>query len=485
MELPTDFEPTHLTVAQRDIQVVVDGHRLIVMDSDGRPLDPRSADVLVALGGEEPDWLPLVEALSVVPGEFPNDISAVTSAAHTLDLQPEVRAQLARTSRDRAILLVLAASGQYQIGANPLCDVKLWDLVRYHRRDDVRSAALRHNEVLGPKLANHPDPETRRRVAANPACPTALLVLLGENQEPVVRASVARNPRTPTGTLLQLAQDKDNIWVRAGVASNPSCPRGAYQKLMWDRQASVRNAIVVNPTVPRRAVARQIFNDPTPSVHVALASRVDLTPRQLSWLERYSRRDPPQQYKLVRQRLGQHPACSAKLGRRLDKIERHQSMTASRQATHPGSAPKSAWHRLWVTLAGCFAMAIVGTSFLLTTIGLGIAFFGRRSGSGSALSVGSAGGALLIVECSVVGLLLRSRATLLTWKPPRLGRVNRFVPVTVGVFLATVLAVTTGSARVAAPTIFMTTVAFVVVRGLRTGRWAFRPWWMPRNRQSS
>ena len=93
-----------------------------------------------------------------------------------------------------------------------------------------------------------------------------------------MRAAVARNPRAPTGTLLNLAQDKDNVWVRAGVAANPSCPPEAYRKLMWDRQASVRNALLVNPTVPRKVVARQIFHDPTAAVHVALASRADLTP---------------------------------------------------------------------------------------------------------------------------------------------------------------------------------------------------------------
>ncbi|MGD0808516.1 MAG: hypothetical protein ABSA91_02215 [Acidimicrobiales bacterium] len=481
MELPAGVEPTHLRVGQRDFKVLVDGHSLVVMDTDGRPLDPRSAHVLVALGGEEPDWVPVVEALSVVPGEFPDDIAAVATAARVLGLRPEDRAGLARTSTDREVLLALAASGQYQIGANPLCDVKLWDFVRYHRKDEVQSAALQYNEVLGPRLGNHPDPETLRRVAANPACPTGLLVSLGEKQEPAVRAAVARNPRAPAGTLLNLAQDKDNVWVRAGVAANPSCPPEAYRKLMWDRQASVRNALLVNPTVPRKVVARQIFHDPTAAVHVALASRADLTPRQLSWLERYSRLDPPQQYKVVRRRLAQHPSCSPKLGRRLDKIERHQSAVASRR--RKGGGPKTAWYRFWVALARCFAIAFVATSLLLAVIGLAVAAFGPRSGSGAALSIAIFGWALVIVECLAAVLLLKSRAPFLTWKPPRLGRVNRWVPLMTSIFLATVLGVATGSPAVLGPAFLMTTLAFVVARSLRTGRWTYRPWWMPKNRQ--
>jgi hypothetical protein len=70
-----------------------------------------------------------------------------------------------------------------------------------------------------------------------------------------------------------------------------------YHRLMWDPDAAVRNALLLDPAVPRRVAAGQIFRNPSPSVHVALASRADLTARHLVWLERYSRHDPADQYK--------------------------------------------------------------------------------------------------------------------------------------------------------------------------------------------
>lgn len=85
---------------------------------------------------------------------------------------------------------------------------------------------------------------------------------------------------------------------------------------------SLGHATLISPTQRRSSPIPQIFNDPSSAVHAALASRIDLSSRQLVWLERYSRHDPQRQYTLIRARIAQHPSCSARLERHLARIDR-------------------------------------------------------------------------------------------------------------------------------------------------------------------
>ena len=145
----------------------------------------------------------------------------------------------------------------------------------------------------------------------------------------------------------------ENSQVRYAVASNAAVSLDSLAHLLVDQYAHIRVAAVTNPSLPPKAAARRIWIDPTPSVHVALASRVDLRPRALSWLERYSRGDDPQTYAAVRWRLRQNPACPDYLKKRLDYID---SRIAAHQATKP------AWfHRLEVVVG--LPVAVCGFPF--------------------------------------------------------------------------------------------------------------------------
>jgi len=420
-------EPTPLTVGRRKIQVQLAGPSLIVTDRQGQRLDPQAAEVLIALGGAAPDWLPLVESLGAVAAAFPDDLAAVTTAAQAIGRAANARAELARTSTDRAVLIGLAAFGQYQVGGNPACDATLWDLVRYHPDEGVQQKALRHNEVLPPALGSHHDTETRRRVAANPACPPDVLAELAKH-EPPVRTAVAGNPGCPPRVLVRLARDSDNLWVRIGVASNRSCPKAAYKMLRRDRYANVRNAFLLNPSVPVRVAARQIFADPTPSVHAALASRVDLGPRSLIWLERYSRRDPANQYNLVRARLMHHPACPSPLKARLELIDKRLAGMGDRERKRYAAAldPESIRFGRY---------AVVSFLTLVTLASLGGLIVGLDSPNGpqlwSGLLSALAWCGVIFTEGLTLAVISKIRGPFLTWRPPRwrpLGRYRLNVP---------------------------------------------------------
>jgi hypothetical protein len=324
---------------------------------------------------------------------------------------------------DRAVLLALAKSGHHQIGRNPVCDVKLWNFVRYHRDERVQEAALEHNEVLSPNLRRHPDPETRRRVAANPRCSPGLLVSLGEG-EPSIRAAVARNPKTPPGTLSHLARDR-NLWVRIGVASNPSCPSEAYRLLRSDRVASVRSALVLNPTVPRTIVAERVFNDTAPSVHVALASRVDLCSRHLVWLERYSRRHPQREYKLVRARLAQHPACSSRLERRLAQIDARLAAMGDLERGRYERALRLASSPLWCAMIWGVGLPSAFIPYAMGALGIAMA---KGADFAPGLTIAVFGCGLSVVESAIAAGICLQNTPFLTRRPPRLGTANAALP---------------------------------------------------------
>jgi hypothetical protein len=313
--------PPHFRVDDHEYCWRIDGNGLAIFNADGGRLDPVAAEVLLALGGTEPAWYSVGNALvAAYKDAGGRGKDAIAAAAEALGLGVGRRAELARTTDDRAVLVALAAYGNIEVGANPLCDRTAWDLVLKHRDPDIRRKALASNEQLPPALSNHPDLETRVRVARNWQCSVEVLEKLSD-QEPRVRAAVAANPSTTHSTLKRLARD-ENTFVRRAIASSPKCPRSCITPLLHDRFADVRAAAVMNPEVSRRRVAARIISDPTPAVHVAIAARTDLKPGDLSRLERFSRHDPLPQYKLVCSRLSQHPSCSPSLKRRIEGIEK-------------------------------------------------------------------------------------------------------------------------------------------------------------------
>ena len=158
------------------------------------------------------------------------------------------------------------------------------------------------------------------------------LVVAPNAQETPVRAAVASNPHAPEYLLRSLAGDTEAT-VRRSVAASPQCPLSAFKALSRDRFADVRTAVDTNPVIPTWTAARRIWGDPTPSVHVALASRSDLSASMLAWLERYARSDPIPQYRMVCSRIAQHPRCSDRLARRVATAQDRVASFTTEQLT--------------------------------------------------------------------------------------------------------------------------------------------------------
>ena len=185
---------------------------------------------------------------------------------------------------------------------------------------------------------------------------------LARDEDASVQAAAAANTNTPTSAQLELGLHND-VRVRQAIAANTSAPRVVIDALLKDRIANVRSAAVTNPVLSARLAAERIWIDPTPAVHLALASRVDLSAGALSWVERYARRDKPQTYALVRGRIRQHPACPTNLEARLDKIERRLA-SLSKTTDSPESEIRSdvvfVFPLVLAAIIGGGAMAVVG-----------------------------------------------------------------------------------------------------------------------------
>jgi hypothetical protein len=342
------------------------GAELEVFTKTWDRLDSTSAEVIVALGGDEPRWLRIVEALSAVHRIYSHDQQALLDAAAAIGQKKSAMIATARESQNYAELVALAEMGIYQVATNPLVDHLIWGSLMDDRDRQVRARALSTANVLPPALAEYPDPETRLRVARNPLCPARFLEDLALDADVSVQVAAAGNANLPTGPQLFLGMHAD-MRVRQAIASNPSAPRPALDLLLKDHFANVRSVAVTNPALTSRLAAQRIWIDPTPAVHIALSSRVDLSPRSLSWIERYARRDKPQNYTLVRRRLRQHAACPKGLELRLDKIERRlESRPKPRTPKNKNIRPDVVFFfplALGALIGGC-AMAGVGLDAL-------------------------------------------------------------------------------------------------------------------------
>jgi hypothetical protein len=286
---------------------------------DGQRLDPRAAEVLMALGGPEPDWLRVVEGLEAVHRLYPRSDHAFQVAADVLGRKPADRARLARTSTEETVLVALAGGGQPQVAANPACIIETWDLLAGHRSETVRAKAGQLGALLPPALAAHPDIAVKARVARNPACPGDVLAQLAAIPADSVQTAVAGNPSTAPETLGRLRLGASAA-VAQKLAANARTPLGVLRGLARHADVAVRASVAANPAFPPSAAARLCW-DRSGRVRYQLAGRSDLSARALGWVERYARRDGAQQYRLTRWRLAQNPASPPELLDRLGEIE--------------------------------------------------------------------------------------------------------------------------------------------------------------------
>jgi hypothetical protein len=83
------------------------------------------------------------------------------------------------------------------------------------------------------------------------------LAAMARSNEAKVRATVAERPETPLTALLRLAEDEAPA-VRAGVARNPrrDMPEEVHLALMKDKSHEVVHALIKNPSVPDRVIAK-------------------------------------------------------------------------------------------------------------------------------------------------------------------------------------------------------------------------------------
>ena len=403
------------------------GPELEVVTKTGQRLDSVSAEVILALGGDEPTWLRVVEALSAVHRIHPHDQQALLDAAAVIGQKKSSMIVTARDSRHYAELVALAELGVHQVATNPLVDPLIWHLLMDDRDAGVSKRALAAANVLPPSLADYPDPQARIRVARNPLCPPPCLERLAGDEDASVQAAAAANANTPAIALMELGAH-DDVRVRQAIAANTSAPRVVIDALLKDRIANVRSAAVTNPVLSARLAAERIWIDPTPAVHLALAlaSRVDLSPRSLSWVERYARRDKPQMYSLVRGRIRQHPACPTNLEARLDKIEQR---LASRPKPRASRNPKI---RADVVLLFPLVLAAIIGGGAMAVVGIVALFKALLAKDWVLMLVG-----LLLVAAGIRGMRLlyarRPDWNGAYWAPPRRREVTRlafvFVPV--------------------------------------------------------
>ena len=105
------------------------GNELEVFTKAGQHLDSTAAEVILALGGDEPRWLRTVEALSAVHRIAPHNEQALLDAAAVISQKKSSMVVAARDSRHYAELVALAEMGVHQVATNRLIDPLIWGLL--------------------------------------------------------------------------------------------------------------------------------------------------------------------------------------------------------------------------------------------------------------------------------------------------------------------------------------------------------------------
>lgn len=360
---------------------------LEVRTASGELLDPVAADVLIALGGDAPGWLSVVEGLQAVDRWAGGDIAAVLRAASALARSDHNRAQLARSSDDQAVLVGLAGSGQVHVAQNPALTAVEWDLLCGHRDDRVRNRALSLATTLPAALAEHPDPQVRQRVGRNPSCPVAVLDWLSRDGDPEVRRAVGANSGTPVGLLRSLLKDKsapDSVWL--AVALNPRCPRMGLLHCLRAVNPNLQTAAARNPALPRSWAAVLVMNRRS-AIRRGLASRQANSSRRLAWIDRCSRRDQPTWQLMIRSQLRFHANASDKFKSRLSELDTYTKSNANAISSLQPAVPR--------------ARRLAAPSFLEATLMLALA--------GGALAAVISGRPLYAIPAGLAELLIVPR----------------------------------------------------------------------------
>ena len=104
----------------------------------------------------------------------------------------------------------------------------------------------RSRDILG-RLAAHPDPGVRERVAGNPNAAQGTLHGLRFDSDDAVRARLAHNPNTASATRLALLRG-DSHEVAAALASSPCTPASVLMELLKRRE--LQTFVAANPNLP-------------------------------------------------------------------------------------------------------------------------------------------------------------------------------------------------------------------------------------------
>jgi len=353
--------PLRLTIGARPVQLSERNGRLVISTASGEELSQEAADVLLALGGDEPEWLWIVDGLEAVYEGFGYDEDALARAAAALGQGRTVRPRTAKHSSDVVQLIALAASGHHQVALNPKCTAVCWDLLSAHRRSDVRSKTLQATSTLPESLAGHSDPVVRRLVAANRACSKSTLAKLARDDDWRVRTAVAANPASSQETLDALACSGAGAVTRI-VVRNASTSRYTLRRLSRSPDPQIRGDVVANANYPVRAARWKVF-DRSGIVRTRLAGRPDVGLQTLRWIERYARRDPASQYRMTRWAIRQNPACNDKLRGRLDDIEE----AVRQQAKERGPSPQALVRPWWLASMTAVATGVLTVLVLVLT----------------------------------------------------------------------------------------------------------------------
>lgn len=96
-------------------------------------------------------------------------------------------------------------------------------------------------------------PRVAARVAANPSCPSELLLMLARQTPPVQKAlrRIAGHPSAPAEALLACLDDQQ---ARRIAASNPTLPVRTILRLLTDVDVGVAAAAAANPSLPDAAM---------------------------------------------------------------------------------------------------------------------------------------------------------------------------------------------------------------------------------------
>jgi len=105
----------------------------------------------------------------------------------------------------------------------------------------INAGGKGHSKEAQLRLAVHPNPAVRRRLAENPETASEVLAKLADDPEPEVRAGLAWNKAVTNTVLERLCQDPD-VDVRLALTENHQLPGSVLAVLAEDENPYVKRA---------------------------------------------------------------------------------------------------------------------------------------------------------------------------------------------------------------------------------------------------